>query len=491
MTRDLDKPSHVFDRDREWQALADFAADPRPEATLGIVSGRRRQGKTYLLRSLAAATGGFFFEAAEATEAESLRMFGAALARQAGSPADFSFPSWEAALRYFVTLAGHDPVPLIIDEFPYLVKASPALPSLLRREIDSHGPSQAGASRARILLCGSAMSVMGGLLAGSAPLRGRAGLEMVIKPFGYRDAARFWGITDPGLAIQLHAIAGGTPAYRRQFVRDDAPAGPDDFDDWVVRSVLNPDRPLLREARYLLTEETDIRDPALYHSVLAAIAARNETWGGIANYIGRKAADIAHPLNVLEDAGLVAKEVDVFRAGRTRYRITEPLITFYEAIMRPRWADLELGLGADVWGDAGPTFGAQIAGPHFEALCREFARAAGRHVFGTAVGEVASGTVADPANKTQIDVDVAVLGPARTGQPRQVISIGEAKWGKVMGVRHLERLRRARALLTVKGYDTAGTTLACYSGAGFDPALQAAGLNGDVLLVGSDRLYQP
>jgi uncharacterized protein len=491
MARDLDKPSHVFDRDREWQALADFAADPRPEATLGIVSGRRRQGKTYLLRSLAAATGGFFFEAAEATEAESLRMFGAALARQAGSPADFSFPGWEAALRYFVTLAGHDPVPLIIDEFPYLVKASPALPSLLRREIDSHGPSQGGASRARILLCGSAMSVMGGLLAGSAPLRGRAGLEMVIKPFGYRDAARFWGVTDPGLAIQLHAIAGGTPAYRRQFVRDDAPAGPDDFDGWVVRSVLNPDRPLLREARYLLTEETDIRDPALYHSVLAAIAARNETWGGIANYIGRKAADIAHPLNVLEDAGLVAKEVDVFRAGRTRYRITEPLITFYEAIMRPRWADLELGLGADVWADAGPTFGAQIAGPHFEALCREFARAAGRPVFGTAVGEVASGTVADPANKTQIDVDVAVLGPARTGQPQQVISIGEAKWGKVMGVRHLERLCRARALLTVKGYDTTATTLACYSGAGFDPALQAAGRNGDVLLVGADRLYQP
>jgi AAA+ ATPase superfamily predicted ATPase len=490
MAHALDKPAHVFDRDREWTALADFAADPRPEVTLGIVSGRRRQGKTYLLRSLATAAGGFFFEAAEATEAESLRMFGAALARQAGSPADFSFPGWEAALRYFVTLAGRDPVPLIIDEFPYLVKASPALPSLLRREIDSHGPSQQGQSRARILLCGSAMSVMGGLLAGSAPLRGRAGLEMVIKPFGYRDAARFWEVTDPGLAVLLHAIVGGTPAYRRQFVRDDAPAGPDDFGDWVVRSVLNPDRPLLREARYLLTEETDIRDPALYHSVLAAIAARNETWGGIANYIGRKAADIAHPLNVLEDAGLVAKEVDVFRAGRTRYRITEPLITFYEAIMRPRWADLELGLGAGVWADAGPTFGSQVAGPHFEALCREFARAEGRHVFGTPVGEVASGTVADPAHKTQIDVDVAVLGPGRPGEPRQVVSLGEAKWGKVMGVRHLERLRRARALLAVKGYDTAGATLACYSGAGFDPALRAAGRGGDVLLVGADRLYQ-
>jgi AAA+ ATPase superfamily predicted ATPase len=132
MTHVLDKPAHVFGRDREWRALTDFATDPRPEATLGIVTGRRRQGKTYLLRSLAAATGGFFFEAAEATEAESLRMFGAALARHVGSAADFSFPDWENALRYFADLAGPeapDPVPLIIDEFSYLVKATPALPS--------------------------------------------------------------------------------------------------------------------------------------------------------------------------------------------------------------------------------------------------------------------------------------------------------------------------------------------------------------------------
>src|ERR1700759_3524226 len=292
----LRKPSHVFGREREWKALADFAADPRPEATLGIVSGRRRQGKTYLLRSLAAATGGFFFEAAEATEAEALRMFGAALARQVSSPADFTFSGGEDALRYFVTLAGQHPVPLIIDEFPYLVKASPALPSLLRREIDGLGPSQSGANRARILLCGSAMSVMGGLLAGNAPLRGRAGLEMVIKPFGYRDAARFWGVTEPDLAVQLHAIVGGTPAYRRQLVRDDAPGGAGDFGRWVERSVLNPDRPLLREARYLLAEETEIRDPALYHSVLAAIAEGNRTNGAVASFVGRKSADITHPL---------------------------------------------------------------------------------------------------------------------------------------------------------------------------------------------------
>lgn len=483
------KPEEIFDRDREWAALADFAADPRPEVSFGVVSGRRRQGKTYLLRSLARLTGGFFFEAAEATEADSLRMFGTAVARYAGASVELPFARWDDALAYLLGVIGERPAPVVIDEFPFLIKASPQLPSLLKRELDERGPSQQAASRARVLVCGSAMSVMGSLLAGNAPLRGRAGLEMVVQPFGYREAASFWGISDSRLALQVHAITGGTPAYRRQFVRDDAPDGPGDLDAWVVRAVLNPDRPLLREARYLLTEETDIRDPALYHSVLAAVAAGHRRWGSIASYVGRKAADIAHPLNVLEDAGLVAREEDCFRSGRAQYRIMEPLITFYEAIMRPRWADLEQGMGKSVWQDSRSRFLSGVVGPHFEQVCRDFARRHGREAFGQPVGEVGHGTIADPASKTQVEIDVAVLAPAEPGSRRRVVSLGEAKWGDVMGLRHLARLRRARALLEIRGYDTSDTVLACYGGAGFDPELRAEADRQRLPLVDLSQLY--
>jgi hypothetical protein len=44
------KPDHLFDRDAEWKGLVSFAADAHPGATLAVVSGRRRQGKSYLLR---------------------------------------------------------------------------------------------------------------------------------------------------------------------------------------------------------------------------------------------------------------------------------------------------------------------------------------------------------------------------------------------------------------------------------------------------------
>ena len=134
-----------------------------------------------------------------------------------------------------------------------------------------------------------------------------------------------------------------------QLVRQDAPAGLADFDAWVTRTVLNPQTPLFREARYLLAEETEIRDPSLYHSVLAAVAEGNATSGGIASYIGRKSDEVAHPLRVLVDCRLLSKEPDLFRSGRMRYRIVEPLVTFYQAIMSRDWARLEIGDGPAVW----------------------------------------------------------------------------------------------------------------------------------------------
>src|SRR5580658_1688252 len=483
--RRVPKPAYLFDREAEWKGLVSFATDARPGATLGVVSGRRRQGKSYLLQGLATALRGIYFPALELTEAVSLRLFADELIRFSGSPVS-PFRDWLDAIPYLFRLTGDRAIPVVMDEIPFLVKASPALPSIIQREL---GPGGSGAgSRARLLLCGSAMSVMGGLLSGEAPLRGRAGLELVVQPFGYRDAARFWGISDPRLAMLVHSVVGGTAAYRRELVREDAPAGLADFDAWVVRTVLSPQTPLFREARYLLAEETEIRDPSLYHSVLAAVAEGNNTAGGIASYIGRKSNDVAHPLRVLEDSRLLIKEPDLFRSGRARYRIAEPLITFYQAIMSREWARLELGGGSAVWSGARARFLSQVAGPHFEAMCRDYAIAADPAVFGGPPGEVGSGVVSDPANRTQIQVDVVVLAPAEPGSPRKVLSLGEAKWDRVMDLRHVDRLRRARDLLAAKGFDTRDTALACYSGAGFSSDLQAAPSH-DIRLIGLDQLY--
>ena len=485
------KPPHVFGRDAEWAGLASFVTRPATHAMLGVVSGRRRMGKTYLLRALVEQQRGFYFGATAATAGESLRQFGTALASYAGSPSPFSFATWDDAISYLFSLAAPNrsdgPLLVVIDEFPYLAKTAPELPSVIQREIDRF---QVEPSSMRLMLCGSAMSVMGGLLASTAPLRGRAQLELVVRPFGYRDSAEFWGVADdPALAARLHAVLGGTPAYRRQFLADDAPTSLQDFDEWISRTVLSPLSPLFREARYLLAEETDIRDTALYHSVLAAVAEGNSTRGGIANYIGRKAVDISHPLNVLEDSHLLEREEDMFRSGRAQYRITEPLINFYESVMRPAWARLESGQGNEVWAQSGERFSAKVAGPHFETICREYMLGAGQSLLDGSLGQVGRGVVSDATRHQQIEVDVAVTERPRGTARVRVAMLGEAKWGTVMGINHLDRLTRARELLSHRGLDTAGCLLTCFSAEGFSDALRAAADRDDVQLVTLEDLY--
>ena len=305
-------------------------------------------------------------------------------------------------------------------------------------------------------------------------------------------AAQFWNVTDPVLAIKVHAIVGGTPAYRREFARDDSPADAGDFDGWVLRTVLNRASPLFREARYLLAAETELQDMALYHSVLAAIADGNTTSGGIAGYIGRKSGDLAHPLNVLMDCGLVDRQPDAFRANRSTYEIAEPLITFYHSVMRPIWSDLAHTRDpARLWERSQPRFTANVLGPHFEQLCRHWTRYfAPEEITGGFPSRVEPGTVNDPASKKTRQVDVAAFAVGDDGR-EAVLAIGEAKWHETMGLAHLERLRHIRGLLTAQGRPGAGAArLLCFSGAGFTAELRdEAAQSGEVRLLTPADLY--
>jgi AAA+ ATPase superfamily predicted ATPase len=489
---DLRRPAEMFDRDREWAALSAFVQDATRGASLGIVSGRRRQGKTFLLRALCQATGGFYFAAEEATDAESLQLIGAALADHLGTPAPLTFRDWSEVVDVLLTLGRDGATPVVIDEFPYLVRANPRLPSIIQNAL-APLRQERDESRTRLLLCGSAMSFMGKLLSGGAPLRGRAALELVVPTLDHQLAAQFWDVEDPVTALKVNAIVGGTPAYRREFARDDTPQGPEDFDPWVVRTVLSPTSPLFREARYLLADEPDLRDTAVYHSVLAAIASGNTTRGHIASYLGRKSGDLAHPLTILEDCGLIVHEPDVFRGNRTNFRIAEPLITFHHAVMRPIWSDLEHTRDASrLWRAAQRRFTGNVLGPHFEHVVRHWVRhLAPEDLLSDLPNLVGAGVVNDPAARTSHEIDVAAFGHNDRDGSRPLLAIGEVKWGDVMGRGHVDRLAHVRSLLSAQGKPGAETArLLCVSAAGFTPELrERAETDEGLVLVDAADLY--
>ncbi|GAB3994053.1 hypothetical protein GCM10029992_07390 [Glycomyces albus] len=206
---ELPKPSDMFDRDREWATLSRFVASGQDSATLGVVSGRRRQGKTFLLEGLCEAAGGLYRRRAGlGSRIAEVVLRGDRCLRRFVLP--IAFGDWRQAIDALLAIGAERELPVVIDEFPYLVKASPQLPSVLQAAL---APRRAEftASRTRLLLCGSAMSFMGSLLSGSAPLRGRAGMELVVPTLDFRLAAEFWDIDDPLLAFKVNAVVGGTP----------------------------------------------------------------------------------------------------------------------------------------------------------------------------------------------------------------------------------------------------------------------------------------
>jgi AAA+ ATPase superfamily predicted ATPase len=462
----VEKPSDVFDRDWEWDQLTRFAAGAGPGASIGVVSGRRRQGKTFLLEGLCEVAGGFFYAATETLpRAEALRQIGQAVADFRSQPGAIHYDDWAQAFDGLLALAESGPIPVVLDEFPYLVRDAPELPSVIQRAL-SPRRRQRQRSQARVLLCGSSLSFMGQLLMGSAPLRGRSALELIVHTFDFRLARKFWGITDHRLAALTYFVVGGTPAYRGEYL-----PGVEirDFDAFVTGHVLNPASPLFREVRALLAEDPALRETGLYHTVLAAVAEGNVTRGAVANRLERKSTDISHHLTVLKEAGLLRPEPDAFRARRTRYDIIEPLVRFHHVVVRPHWSQLERGRPqrtAAIWRDQQAQFHSQVAGPTFERMCRQWTQdfAAPDTVGGTAT-TVCTGVVYDKARRASHEVDVVALADRN-----QVLAIGEAKWGDTLDTHHLARLAHISNLLDTQGRRP--QRLLLFSGAGFTPDLE-------------------
>lgn len=494
------KPPDVFDRDEEWADLAEFATSTLPGLRIAVVYGRRRQGKSYLLRRLATATGGLYHLATEQTEAVSVRRFADSFTAWLGLPAgSLAFAGWEQALSSAAGLmsgrAGSGAPPLLVlDEFPYLVHESPGLPSIVQSLYDSLGPgSESTRAPMRLVLCGSGISTMSGLLSGTKALRGRGALELRVRPFGYRAARAFWEIESPATAFVHHALIGGTPGYRELVPDPVVPADPARVGPWVARNVLRPSVPLFDEATRLVHEDPRIRDTNVYASLLAVIAAGESSPAKIGGLLGRPSSSLTYQLGMLESAGFIERREDLLRQRRQVIRVADPVVRLHHLVIEPHLADLESGRADQVWAEAAHTVESKILGPHLEALATDWVAHDARRLVGLDIGATGQADVSCREHATNHDVDVLAL--RRGERPRTsnlgVALIGEAKArDRRPGLGQLRRLEHIRQLLTAAGHDAHGATLALFSASGFTDELgQAAQDDDKVLLIGLDSLY--
>ncbi len=331
----------------------------RPDAAFVCVYGRRRCGKSRLLQEVLRGHRAAYYVGDDRDAALERADLARALAHLLPGFDAVEYPDWGVLLERWWREAQHGSV-LVLDEFPAMVRTAPALPSVLQRLVDTkRGP--------HLVVCGSSQRMMHGLvLDGSAPLYGRASEILRLEPLPARflvgAVAHVSSAVD---AIESYAVWGGVPRYwelaadypnRRAAIRD---------------LLLDPHGVLHREPERLLLD--DMRDTARAASILALIGAGCHRPSEIAGRLGQPATSLSRPLARLVDLGLVAREVPFGtaprKAGRTYYRIGDPLLTFWFTFVEPNRSRLAAGhaelVAAEV-AEAWPRY----LGPAWEGMVR-------------------------------------------------------------------------------------------------------------------------
>ncbi|WP_129668110.1 ATP-binding protein [Phytoactinopolyspora endophytica] len=455
----------IVDREDELAALG-AVLNERP--ALVVLRGRRRVGKSFLLSAAFAGQRVLGLQADEQDEQGHLSLFAQEAARMLPGEPPLTFHTWDDALRFVDAQARSEPLCLVLDEFQWLCRAQPALPSIVQRYWDLWEREQVPIV---VALAGSALSFMEGLLDHDSPLYGRATYRPLLEPLDYRCAAGFTTSTEAEYLLRRFAIVGGTPQY--QMWAMDLP-----LEELVSGRILTRGRPLYDEPLHLLREGEGIRSPGSYLSVLWSIARGDTRFNQIANRTGSSPAGLTRLLERLEELGYIEMRVPSDpkeQRGRGTYRIADPYFRFWYRYVFPNRSRLEFGRVDEVASEVTADLDNHM-GHVFEDCCRVWlSRYASDDVMGGFDGIGAWWT-----RDGQTEVDIAVH------RAHRYTLLGSVKWKAIVDERVLDGLEAAREQL---GPRAARARLILFARRGFTERLRERAEREDVALVTAADLF--
>lgn len=355
-------------RKEELSLLSECMESNRAE--LVFVYGRRRVGKTGLLTEACRHREHVFSASREAPLQDQLKAFSREMFR-AGAPAGRyldTYQTWEDALLDIQNLPFKGKKIVVIDEFPYLVKSDPSLPSVLQNVWDA-SLKQCDIT---LVLCGSSMSfIEKELLSEKNPLYGRATVILKLAPLPYWDAAKFFPSYSAKERTVAYAILGGSPHYLLQFDPELSVA------QNVVKSIFRRGAALYSETEFLMRQE--FRETSVYNALVQAIALGATKLSEISQKTMIPTQKASVYLKNLIEVGLVEREFPVgagiqeqTKGARGLYRIVDPFFRFWYAFVFTNLTALEAGDAEGVWRyEVEPELNAFSARP-FEAICRSW-----------------------------------------------------------------------------------------------------------------------
>lgn len=417
--------SPFIGRGRELQALRRELERARPSVM--VVLGRRRVGKSRLLIEATRDRPTIYYQATKIAESMSLGLFKAEAERVVGSdPLLDAVDGWLGVLTYLEQVAANrmPGLTVVLDEFPYLCEADPALPSIFQKYCD--GLRERGTPM-KLILCGSKIAFMEELLGEKNPMHGRQTFELDVGPLPFRDAARFFPDWTPEEQLRAYGIFGGIPYYLNLC----DPAAPLEVN--VRELVLSTGAPLADEPNNLL--QAELRDVTRYATILRAVADGCTVSGEIIARVReiRDASALSPYVQKLEELRLIriVRSLDASERERDRrYYLDDPFLAFWYRFYLPNASALAAGHANEVWEHAIKPYFDDYMGGLFEWVCRDYTRLFGQEVLGTPAREVGQ------IWAKGFDIDVA-------GRLLNDISFsGECKWWSApVGLNVLEHLQ--------------------------------------------------
>jgi AAA+ ATPase superfamily predicted ATPase len=429
-------------------------------AELFVLYGRRRVGKTELLRAFCADKPHIFFIATLSSDSEQLATFSQQVYgfRHAEVPAGFTFPSWEAA---FLVLADFpmQPRPIILlDEFTYLISGNKAIPSILQKVWDEKLKN----TQLLLVLCGSYIGMMETEVLGyQAPLYGRRTASTLLRPLDLPSSSLFYPKYSAEHQFLAWAVLGGMPYYLRTF------SDHQDIFTNIRKNILDSQTgALFNEPRLLLLEE--LREPRNYFSILRAIAQGHTRLNEIAQASGvSEVTAAARYLDILQEMRLITRRVPATetqpdKSRKGIYQIDDHFLRFWFRYVQPNQSGLDLGLADAILGQRiRPDLDNFVASAFEEAAQAFVTRLAqtGRLNF---LPERIGGWW-----NREAEMDVLAISLSE-----KIALVGECKWSvNPVGTNILESLK-LKAQVLLKDYGVQKVQYALFSRIGFTPALE-------------------
>lgn len=310
----------------EERARLDALLDS-PQGEFACVYGRRRCGKTRLLREVISKRENVVYFLADQSEKNlQISRLKDEVAIQIPIFQDLEIKDWGKFFDLWRTYAPKGSV-LVLDEFPYLVRMAPELPSVIQRTVDMFGDTGN-----KIIICGSSQRMMQGfVLSAGEPLYGRAREIIKVEPLEFNWLKSAFPNRQNRELLSLWAVYGGVPRYWELAVSDA------NWMESIKRNIFNPLGVLHDEPQFLLMDE--VGDFAKASSLLSVIGGGVNRMSEIALKLDRKATELSHPLKRLLDLGFIEKDVpfgaDIENGKKSLYRVADPFLNFWYKFALP------------------------------------------------------------------------------------------------------------------------------------------------------------